>query len=150
MMSCFFGLCGNALLMYGYSRVLLQNALATGLINVVLNALFIPLWGLFGAALATAIANVSISLLQIFELKQLEGISVKGRLYTRTLLAGAAPLVLVFFLSAIYWPATGEKWGLENQTARLALAGLCISFYALLQWVLPGPRPFGARSQTRS
>jgi O-antigen/teichoic acid export membrane protein len=146
MMSCFFGLCGNALLMYGYSRVLLLNALATGLINLVLNALFIPLWGLFGAALATAIANVSISLLQIVELRRLEGISVKAHFYTRTLLAGAAPLALVFFLSALSWSATGEKWGLENQTARLGLAGLSVSFYALLLWVLPGPRPFGARS----
>jgi O-antigen/teichoic acid export membrane protein len=144
MMSCFFGLCGNALLMYGYSRVLLLNALTTGLLNVVLNALFIPIWGLFGAALATALSNVSISILQILELKRFEDITVRTRFYARTLLAGAAPTALVFFLGAVSWPATGEKLGLPNITARLGLALLAVSFYGLLQWILPGRRPFGS------
>lgn len=144
MMSCFFGLCGNALLMYGYSRLLLLNALGTGLLNIVLNALFIPLWGLFGAALATAIANVTISVLQILELKRFEDISVRARFYTRTLVAGALPTALVF-LAALSWPATGEQLGLPNLIARLGLAVLSVSLYGLLQWALPGQKPFGSR-----
>lgn len=147
MMSCFFGLCGNTLLMYGYSRILLFNAFGTGLMNLVLNAIFIPLWGLFGAALATALSNVTISVLQMVELKRFESIAVRATFYTRSLTAAALPLAVVFFLSAVSWPATGEKLGLPNLTARLGLAIVSVSLYALLQWILPGQRPFGSRSQ---
>lgn len=144
MMSCFFGLCGNTLLMYGYSRVLLANALGAGLLNLVLNALFIPIWGLFGAALATALSNITISVLQMIELKRFEDIAVRATFYTRTLVAAAFPIFLVFFLSAVSWPATGEKLGLPNVTARLGLAALATSIYGILQWVLPGQKPFGS------
>ncbi len=144
MMSCFFGLCGNTLLMYGYSRPLLVNAMITGLINVVLNALFIPLWGLFGAALATAIANVGISVLQIVELRKFEDLGVRAEYYGRTLLAAAIPLAAVFFFSALSWPATGEKLGLSNLVARTFLAVSAVGLYGILQWKLPGRRPFAS------
>lgn len=147
MMSCFFGLCGNTLLMYGYSRPLLLNAMATGLLNVVLNAVFIPLWGLFGAALATAIANVSISILQIVELRKFEDLGVRTEYYGRTLIAAALPLGVVFFFSALSWPATGEKLGLSNLLARILLAASAVGLYGTLQWRLPGKNPFSS-SQT--
>ncbi len=144
MMSCFFGLCGNTLLMFGHSRALLLNATTTGLLNLILNALFIPMWGLFGAALATAISNVSISILQIIELRKFEDLGVRPSYYRRTLLAAVAPLSAVFFFSAISWPATGDKLGLSNLVARIALAACAVAAYGLLQWILPGKKPFGA------
>lgn len=139
LMSCFFGLCGNTLLMYGHSRLLLKNALLSGLLNVVLNAAFIPAWGLTGAAVATALSNITISCLQLLELKKLEGIFPRPRYYTRTLLAALGPVVLVFALSGLVWPVSppDQQWG-----PRIALAAGAVLLYALLQVFLPGQRPF--------
>src|SRR5690606_3359320 len=111
LMSCFFGLCGNSLLMYGYSRTLLLNALGAGLLNVLLNALFIPPWGLLGAALATAISNVTLSVLQIVELRRFEDLGVQSNYYMRTLLAAAGPVFAVLYFSS--------KWELSEPAVSL-------------------------------
>lgn len=147
MMSCFFGLCGNALLMYGHSRVLLLNAMAAGLINLILNALFIPIWGLFGAALATAISNVTISVLQIVELKRLESIGVQASYYLRTLAAATPSIVAVAFFTLFSWPVTSTPFDVPNWVMRTGLATISALTYLALLWFLPGTRPlsFGSR-----
>lgn len=143
--SAFFGLCGNALLMYGHSRMLLVNAMVSGTLNVVLNVLLIPHWGVLGAAFATAIANLTISSLQVIELWKLERIRPRFEFYGRTLL-GAAPFVaLVFYLTFARWPATGSIDGVSQIIARSCLAAGAALGYVVLQWVLPGQRPFGNR-----
>lgn len=59
--------------MSGRARMNLINAVAAAGLNVGLNALFIPRWGLWGAALATAIALVAWSVLRIAEVIWLLG-----------------------------------------------------------------------------
>jgi O-antigen/teichoic acid export membrane protein len=143
MMSCFFGLCNNTLLMYGHSRVLLVNAIIVGISNVVLNALFIPIWGLEGAAWATAISNVSISFVQILELKHKEKLSPHLRFYQRTLIAAALPVAFAFYFT-VYSP--GIPWDLPDWIYRGALVAIALSVYAALQTLLPGEPAFKIRS----
>lgn len=143
MMSCFFGLCGNTLLMMGYSRVLLKNALAAGTVNLILNAALIPVWGIFGAALATAISNVFISCLQMIELRKFEAISVQGRFYARTLWAALVPVAGAATLSLLPAASSFHIMALDRPTAVSVALGL-LALYGALQWVLPGRRPFGA------
>lgn len=150
LMSCFFGLCGNALLMYGHSRLLLINALVSGLLNLVLNALFIPWWGLFGAALATAIANVTISVLQIVELKRLESVSLKASYYARTLLAATPAVALVLYMTLAHWPVTQLPYDLPDWVPRAFLAGSAVTLYLVLQVLLPGERPLALPSKKAS
>ena len=63
LIGCWIGLAGNIVVMTGHSRWNLFNSLLVGASNAALNALWIPRYGLWGAALATAVAAVSISLL---------------------------------------------------------------------------------------
>jgi O-antigen/teichoic acid export membrane protein len=142
LMSCFFGLCGNTLLMYGYSRTLLLNALGAGFLNVILNALFIPIWGLLGAALATAISNVTLSVLQIVELRRFENLGVELHYYTRTLLGAAVPVALVVYFS-FDWTLSGKAWGLPFPWARMLLALSAVAVYVSAQCLLPGKKPWG-------
>ncbi len=143
MMSTFFGLCGNTLLMLGHSRLLLKNAAFSGLLNLVLNAWFIPLWGLLGAALATAIANITISSLQLVELRRFEKISVQPQIYLRSLLA-AAPGLIASFVGSVYILSPGLELGGGGWTnwPRWALLAFALASYALLLALLPGRFPF--------
>ncbi len=146
LMSCFFGLCGNALLMYGRSRLLLLNALLSGTLNVVLNALLIPPLGLSGAALATAISSITISCLQMTELRNLERLSPHIRYYTRTLISAAGPALALILFAGLLWPVENPE---DQWAPRLILALLCVAVYGLLQVILPGKRPFDlARKRT--
>jgi O-antigen/teichoic acid export membrane protein len=141
LMSCFFGLCGNTLLMYGYSRLLLGNALASGALNVILNALLIPPYGVFGAALATAISNTTISLLQVFELRRIENLGVDLWVHLRTATSAAPSVVAVYVLGTLTWPLSGASLDLAALLPRVALAALAVLAYGVLLFVLPGKRP---------
>lgn len=95
MMSVCFGLAGNTLLMTGHSKLLLKNALICGSINVGLNAILIPFAGVLGASIATSLAAISISLLQLTQMIRLENIRPIFADYQRSLLALLAPLLLL-------------------------------------------------------
>ena len=85
MLSCFFGLAGNTLLMMGYTKTLLANSVLLMLVNVGLNYLLIPPYGILGAALATAISGFGISLTQLCQLAYFEGIQFKLTAHLKTL-----------------------------------------------------------------
>lgn len=84
-MSCFFGLAGNLLLMTGHAKMLLFNSIISGGLNLLLNWILIPKYGLLGAAIATAISNVCISCMQIFEMYKLENIKFHFSLYKKVI-----------------------------------------------------------------
>jgi O-antigen/teichoic acid export membrane protein len=140
LMSCFFGLCGNTLLMYGYSRLLLSNALASGAMNVILNALLIPPYGVFGAALATAIANLTISVLQVVELRRLEDLGVDLKVHLRTAVAAAPSIVAVYVLGTSTWPLRSASLDSTTLWLRVTLAVASVIVYGLLLFALPGRR----------
>lgn len=139
MMSCFFGLAGNLLLMTGHARLLLFNSMVCGLLNLVLNLLFIPPMGLFGAALATAIANFAISFMQIVEMRKFEKLTMPLRLYAWTLVAAALPLVA----TALVFTEGGQQVVamLPGKTAfaqSAVYAGMAIVLYVVVLFLPPG------------
>jgi O-antigen/teichoic acid export membrane protein len=96
LVSCWVGLAGNIVVMTGHSRWNLFNSLVVGAMNAVLNAVWIPAYGLWGAALATAVSTIAVSLLQLVEAKLLVGVGARLDLVRKPLLAGvAAVLVLI-------------------------------------------------------
>jgi O-antigen/teichoic acid export membrane protein len=82
-LSCFFGLAGNLLLMSGYSRLLLLNSSIAIVVNVVLNALWIPEHGMLGAAAATMISGVVLSVLQLIELAHFAQMRFRFSIYVK-------------------------------------------------------------------
>jgi len=142
LMSCFFGLANNSLLVFGHTRLLLVNAVVIGLTNIGLNAIFIPLWGVIGAAWATTISNVLIATAQVNELRYLEGLALRWVYYRRTLLAALLPVGSLFYLTVFAWPEGVFSW--SDVVLRVTLAALAVGVYVALQLALPGKRPFGA------
>lgn len=64
--NAFFGSCGHLLNMSGYERISLRILVATMILNIALNALLIPTYGIVGSAIATAssiaVLNLAISI----------------------------------------------------------------------------------------
>ncbi|MFQ5536253.1 MAG: polysaccharide biosynthesis C-terminal domain-containing protein [Gemmatimonadota bacterium] len=92
------GLFGNAIIYTGHSAWTLGNSLLVAALNTAFNLVMIPRWGLLGAAMGTAGAATIIALLQVLELRMLEGIRLRLRAFRQPLLgllaAGAALALL--------------------------------------------------------
>jgi len=88
----------TALLMSGRSRLELGNNLLTNLANVALNAALIPLWGVYGAAVATSLSLTLFGVLRVAQVARLVGLvpdlARTGRVGAAGMLA-ASPGVLV-------------------------------------------------------
>jgi O-antigen/teichoic acid export membrane protein len=82
-LSCYFGLAGNLLLMSGYSRLLLVNSTVAIIVNVVLNALWIPEHGMLGAAAATMTSGLVLSVLQMIEIDRFVGVRFRPSNYLK-------------------------------------------------------------------
>lgn len=100
-MSVHFGLAGNLLLMSGHARLLLMNSLLALAVNVLLDLWWIPQWGILGAACAGAVANFSISTLQIIEMNKLPRISFGKALHWKGWVGLALSAILI--LTARTW-----------------------------------------------
>jgi O-antigen/teichoic acid export membrane protein len=60
----------NLIAMTGKSKLLLMNTILSSALNVILCSIFIPLWGITGAASATALSFIFLSALLFFETKK--------------------------------------------------------------------------------
>lgn len=140
MMSCAIGLCGNFVAYTGHSTWNLTNSVGIGVLNTGLNLWLIPSHGLLGAAIATGLSVGAITLLQMVELRYLEGIVIRAKAVSWPLL-GLAVLALPFL-----W--LGDPAAMSPLSARLGLGvGLPLAFVALM-WVLGHPEIRRAKPAT--
>ncbi|MEM7436508.1 MAG: lipopolysaccharide biosynthesis protein [Myxococcota bacterium] len=137
--SCAFGLAGNFITYTGHTRVNLMNGLLIGALNTGLNLLWIPKYGLIGAASATAVSAAIVGVLQLIELRYLENVSIRARDAWMPY-AGAA--VGAAILGLLWDPAALGHFGL-----RLGLAVAVLLAYGVGLWIAGHPevRTWAAR-----
>ena len=82
------GISGNVLLMSGYSGINLFNSLLVAILNVLLNLVLIPRFGMMGAAAATTLSVCAVSFLSYWQLKRLMKVFFIWREFTRPALWG--------------------------------------------------------------
>jgi len=70
------GLVGQVLIMSNQSRTLAIVSFLSAIINIVLNLIFIPRWGITGAAIASSITLALMNIILAFSVKRLLNISV--------------------------------------------------------------------------
>lgn len=129
--SCAFGLAGNFITYTGHTRVNLVNGILIGALNTTLNLLWIPKYGLMGAASATAVSAAIVGLLQLIELRILERVAIRVRDAWMPY-AGAAVGAAIL---GLFWdPAAFGHIGL-----RLALAIAVLLAYGVALWVAGHP-----------
>lgn len=79
LLNCAFGLVGNCIVFTGHSGFNLLNAVLVGGLNTAFNYVMIPRFGLMGAASATALSSLLVTILQVIELRALEQVRVRLR-----------------------------------------------------------------------
>ena len=129
--SCALGLAGNFITYTGHTRVNLMNGILIGALNTVLNLLWIPRYGLLGAASATAVSAAVVGILQVIELRFLERVVIRGRAVWMPY-AGAA--VGAAILGILWDPAE-----LGGPSARVGLALAVAIAYGVGLWAFGHP-----------
>lgn len=95
MVNCGTGPVGNIISMSGRSKVSLANASATLLLNFVLNLIFIPRYGILGAAFSFSLALSSINLARLIEVWLILKIHPYRRDFLKPLLCGLLSSLIV-------------------------------------------------------
>jgi O-antigen/teichoic acid export membrane protein len=145
MLSCYWGLSGNLLLMSGHSTLLLMNSALLFGLNLGLNLLFIPAYGMMGAALATAISSFGISTLQMAEMWYFQKIKFSYKISFRVMLPSillAVPPILFYSEAQTLTLFLGVNlssfgfWGIGS--LKLGLLFLTLSLFGAIQYYWPG------------
>lgn len=126
LISCAYGMAGNAVAFTGHSRVNLTNALLSAALSTGMMAVLVPRFHMMGAALAFVCAAVLMAVLQTAELKWLERVTIPWREMRS---AYAALLALLSVLLVFGDPAP------RSVGERIAFAGAAISAAALAMFV---------------
>ncbi|HDY75366.1 MAG TPA: hypothetical protein ENH49_02455 [Candidatus Marinimicrobia bacterium] len=84
-----FGAAGPALSMFGFTRLVLWNSLGAFILNIILNIILIPKFGIIGAAWATLISLVVINLARVLEVRWILKLTFFSRKMIKPILAGA-------------------------------------------------------------
>jgi len=91
----FMGPNGATLTAYGKTKFLMYATSSAGILNIVLNGLLIPFYGIIGAAVATSISFVSVNMIRVKKLKDISSIhSIKFEIIK--------PIVLTISLTGVF------------------------------------------------
>ena len=138
----FLGIYGTLILCMGKTKLVLINSSINVGLNIVFNLALIPLYGLFGAALATLLGIFTSHLLMYFEVKhylkkvQLHFSSVKFPLYWVFLASG---LVLV----------SRQFSFTQNQLFQLILFASALVLFLIFSWVHPEDKALFQKSRNK-
>lgn len=127
-LQCSFGLAGNTVVMTGNSRLNLTNNFATGLVNILLNVWLIPPFGLAGAALASALAMLLKTALEIIEVRYMIGVPLLVHKLYKPHVAGLLAGTVLIAASVIFTPSLSAGFGYRL----LTLFGIGTMFFAFL------------------
>lgn len=129
---CGFGLAGNVVVMTGHSKLNLLNSITVGVVNVGLNLVLIPIFGMAGAAAASALGALALASMEITEATRIIGVPLRvGEVY-RPHLAGAVGLAVAVGAFLALPPAA------DTLVYRIGIAVASAAAYGLVLWALPG------------
>lgn len=92
------GSVGLMLIMSGRQRTMLINVVVALCINIILNVLLIPQYGMIGAAIAACIASLACNALALIEVQRLLKLHPFSKAYYKIFMVNTLPLVIVFVL----------------------------------------------------
>jgi O-antigen/teichoic acid export membrane protein len=128
LVSCSVGSVGFLLLMSGNQNRLIRVQMVMTVVMVGLSLLLIPLWGIFGAAVAAAVTTAGTNLWNLQQVRSALGISPYNRSYLRLVIPVMAMLAVIL-ATRMLLPAVHPQWLV------VGIAGL-LSYAAFLGTVL--------------
>ncbi len=82
------------------TRYVLHSTVASAIINVILNILLIPAFGLEGAAIATLISSVVITLLYVTGVRKYSGITPFSKNMVKPVVSSVLSIFIIYFVSS--------------------------------------------------
>jgi O-antigen/teichoic acid export membrane protein len=135
LIKCGLGSAGFILVLCRRQKVETFNAAGAALLNIVLNLLLIPRYGLLGAAIATSISFVIISILRVFQVRYLMHVPTLRISFLRIVILGVAVGLVLTVITYIF--DMGQYRGLWPMTIRIVSIGLLFTaglwFFELTQ-----------------
>jgi O-antigen/teichoic acid export membrane protein len=101
------GSTGVILIMSGKQNLMMVNTVCASLVNIILNYLLIPPYGMTGAAIATGITMVGVNIAMMVEIFFLFNMHAYNSKYIKPTLSGAAAFGITFFLGHTVWELEG-------------------------------------------
>ena len=139
LLSCYWGLAGNLLLMTGHSFTLMLNSALLFGINFVLNYTLIPTYGLMGAALATAISSILISSIQMLEMNHFEKIRFNYLNSFKIIVPSLVFAIPAYVIYSKHNFIPFEEWNsLQYLSVKGGLFILCLFLFLIIQSIMPG------------
>ena len=124
-----FGFAGQVLGVMGRSKLILINSLVAGILNIVLNYILIPRYGIIGAAIATGFSIFAVNVARTIEIYFFENFSILKPFLIAPVLLGAATGSIVLFLKQLL------NYQVSLQSF-IGYATVCLALYCILTWVL--------------
>jgi O-antigen/teichoic acid export membrane protein len=128
LVNCGVGSVGFLLLMSGHERRLVRVQALMAVVMVVLSFKLVPLWGALGAAVAAAITNAGMNLLNLVEVRRALKLSPYNWSYLKLLPPVGSAALIVFVLSRSSFLAKSQ---LEGAVLALILAYLAFCIVSL-------------------
>jgi O-antigen/teichoic acid export membrane protein len=120
------GRVGSILQSKGMTQYILYNNIAALTLNIILNIILIPFYGIIGAAIATASSTIIQNLLMFIEVWSKEGIiSIPFKKFVKVIFTGLIPITIIILLDSFLFNNT-PYWFL------LPAGVMYFSFYAIL------------------
>ncbi len=128
LLSCAWGVAGNIVVMTGHSMYNLLNSTTVAGLNALLNYLLIPIYGLYGAAIATLCASLIVAAMQLVEARLLVGVRAPTAVLAKPLIALLPATALV-----VAWEVFGltDEWWLRLAGCVLALGAYILTLLLL-------------------
>ncbi|MBU7017910.1 MAG: flippase [Theionarchaea archaeon] len=101
---------GQNLVIFGRPRLIMINNCVGLVINIMMNWILIPLYGINGAATATALMYVGLNLMALFQVYRISGMHPFSRNYVKPLLSSLG--LVVVFSAAFEYVFTVPYWTL--------------------------------------
>jgi len=98
------GASGHTLAMAGFPRVNMINSFVVLSVNVILNYLWIPTFGISGAAYATLSSMSLLAIIRLIEVKQIVKIQPFSFKMLKPVIAGGVMAVVLYFIKPVIFP----------------------------------------------
>ena len=130
LVNCGVGSVGFLLLMSGHERRLVRVQVIMAIVMIALSFELVPHWGVLGAAIAAAITNAGMNLLNLFEVRRALRLSPYNASYLKLLPSAGSTMLVVFLMTRIPFFSTAQVLG-----AITALVLGYLTFCGISLWV---------------
>ena len=128
-LSSIFGFAGQVLSVMGRSKLIMINSLGAGILNIVLNYILIPKYGLIGAAIATGSSIIAVNIARVIETYFFEGLLILTPLLVRPLLVCFTTGSVVIYLKHLLNYQVSLQYF-------IGFVSICLALYCILTWFL--------------